>query len=593
MAIKLRGMIASALVLAACSGGGGSDSGSGQTPISPAPPPPPPPPAVTDPTFSSSETTSRFLSQATFGPTDTEIQSLTGTSASDWLVAEFNKPATTNLDFVLSYISLPSSLENGELTYQARFAASHSFWINAIEADDQLRQRTAFALSQIFVISMNENTIFKYPAVPAYYQDVLVNNAFGNFRDLLEDVTYSPAMGIYLTYYQNQKEDPETGRMPDENYAREVMQLFTIGLVELEADGTVRTDGTGEAIATYVNDDVTGMAKVFTGLSLNDDRFFRWIGNVAPEARYSPMIAFDDYHSTSEKRFLGTTIPSGSSAEASIDHALDTLFNHPNVGPFIGRQLIQRFTTSNPSPEYVGRVTAAFESGSYTLPDDSVVGAGVRGDMQATIAAVLMDPEARADPADKSNTSGKIREPILRFIHWARAFDASTVTPQHTGPLWDASPPDALAQHPYRSPSVFNFYRPGYVAPGTESGAAGVTAPELQIMNASSVAGYANFMTYFIYAFAAGGDEAPKNASFIPNYTEELALATDPGALVDHLNIILTAGTLSDAVRSDIITVLDAIPLENEFDENYDGPLIRVGTAILMVMTSPDYIVQQ
>ena len=588
MAIRLRSAVFSALVLAGCSGGGGSDP----APVTVTPPPPPPPPVQTDPTFSTARATSQFLSQATFGPSSQDIQSLTGTSASQWLVAEFNKPATTNLNFVINYINDPANQENGELAFQAKFAPGHSFWINAIEADDQLRQRTAFALSQIFVVS-NDDLLFEFPTVVAHFQDVLVTNAFGNFRDLLEDVTYSPAMGVYLTYWQNQAEDPETGRMPDENYAREVMQLFTIGLEELETNGTPRISGNGEPIPTYDNSDVTGLAKVFTGLSLDDDRFFAWIGNVEPEVLYSPMRAFPRFHSTSEKVFLDTSIPAGSSAEVSIDHALDTLFNHPNVGPFIGRQLIQRLTRSSPSPAYVGRVAEAFNTGSYTLPDDTIVGSGLRGDMRATIAAVLMDEEARVDPAQASNSSGKLREPILRFIHWARAFNVGTVTPQYSPPLWDSSPPDALAQHPFRSPSVFNFYRPGYTAPGTQSGAAGLTVPELQITNASSVVGYSNFMTYFIYGIAANENDPPKSTSFIPDYAPEIQLAGDVPALIDRLDLVLTAGTLSTATRNDITTVIESFPLENENDPNYDGPLLRVGTAILMIMTAPDYVVQQ
>ena len=589
MAFRLRSALASALVLAACSGGGGGDSG-GSGPGGTTPPPPPPP-AQSDPTFDTAGATSRFLSQATFGPTNSDIQNLTGTNASQWIIAEFNKPVTSQLDVVLSYVNNPDFQDGDGLTFEAKFAPSHAFWINAIEADDQLRQRTAFALSQIFVVSTGD-LLFDYPTTVGHFQDVLLNNAFGNFRDLLEDVTYSPAMGVYLTYWQNLPEDPDTGRMPDENYAREVMQLFTIGLEELETDGTTRIGSSGEPIPTYDNSDVTGLAKVFTGLSFDDDRFFEWIGNVDPEALRSPMVAFPQFHSSSEKVFLDTSVPAGSSAEASIDHALDTLFNHPNVGPFIGRQLIQRMTSSSPSPQYVERVASAFNSGSYILPNGTSVGAGIRGDMRATIAAVLMDEEVRGDPSAASNSSGKVREPILRFVQWARAFNVGTLTPEHTYALWDASPPDALSQHPFRSPSVFNFYRPGYVAPGTQSGAAGLTVPELQITNASSVVGYSNFMTYFIYGFAAGG-EPPKSTSFIPDYSPERLLADDVPALIDRLDLVLTGNTLSESARNDIITVVEGFALENENDPNYDGPGLRVGTAILMVMTAPDYIVQQ
>ena len=577
--------------VAACSGGGGS-SGGGDAGAGGSTPPPAPPP-VADSTFETSDSTARFLSQATFGATSGDINNLTGANASKWLVAEFNKPATTNLDFVLDFLDQPGNRNpDGFVTYEGGFGASHSFWINAVEADDQLRQRTAFALSQIFVVS-NNGVLFDYPLTMAHFQDVLVNNAFGNFRDLIEDVTYSPAMGVYLTYWQNQKEDPSTGRMPDENYAREIMQLFTIGLVELNLDGTARTGGSGDALETYNNDDVTGLAKVFTGLSLNDEHFFEWPGGVEETSLYSPMIAFPQFHSSSEKSFLGTTIPADTSAEDSIDQALDTLFNHPNVAPFIGRQLIQRLTTSNPSPAYVERVATAFETGTYTLPDDTVVGTGERGDMQATIAAILMDAEARAAPETKADDQGKIREPILRFVQWARAFDADTVTPQYSYPLWDTSPAGALAQHPYRSPSVFNFYRPGYVAPGTLSGAAGLTVPELQIMNASSVTGYVNFMSYYIFGFPAEDDDPNFANSFRPDYSDELLLVQDVSALTDHLDLLLAAGALSDSTKQDIISMVEGIPLESESDENYDGPALRVATAILMVMTAPDYLVQQ
>ena len=591
--------LALVLGLTACGGGGGSDGGSlpggtGTSPPPPPPPPTPPPPPPASTAFSTQESTALFLSQATFGPTLSDISGLTGTAPSDWLLSEFNKTPSLNLDYVLAEISEPGARDaDGELSYEKKQTPTFSFWMNAIEGDDQLRQRMAFALSQILVISHAEgNFLFEVPNTVAHYQDILVSNAFGNYRDVLEEVTYSPAMGEYLTYLQNIKGDAATGRMPDENYAREVMQLFSIGLVELEQDGDLITQG-GIPVEVYDNTDVTGLAKVFTGLSLSGGEFFFDFRTLPADALHTPMEAYPIWHSELEKTFLGTTIPAGTGPVESIDLALDALVEHPNTAPFLARQLIQRFVTSHPEPDYIGRVAAAFAAGQYTLPNGTVVGDGRRGDLAATIAAVLFDPDAR-DPANRNDDNfGKIREPVLRFIHWARAFDAGTVTPENTFPLFNTSFGGGLAQAPYKSPSVFNFYRPGYVAPGTETGAAGLTMPELQLINANSVSNYANFMTYFVFAFAANNTGDPSATSFIPDYTDELALADNPTALIEHLDLLLTFGAASSETKATIVTFLEDIPLENASDPNYNGPFTRVGLAVLMMMTSPDYTVQR
>ncbi|MEO1964950.1 DUF1800 family protein, partial [Hyphomonas sp.] len=301
---------------------------------------------------------------------------------------------------------------------------------------------------------------------------------------------------------------------------------------------------------------------------------------------------FPEYHSTSAKTFLGVTIPAGTSGTESIDIALDTLFEHPNLAPFISRQMIQRLVTSDPSPDYVRRVATAFENGNYTLPDGTIVGDGRRGSMEALVAAILMDTEARSDQMLAFDTFGKIREPAIRFVQWARAFDASTVTPQNSFDPYDPTTRADLGQSPYESPSVFNFYRPGYVAPGSATGAAGMTVPELQITNSSTLVGYANFMGHFAFAEALNGNDQ-HNSSFIPDYTDERALASNPAALVDHLDTLLASGQLTDGTRNNIVQTVQAIPLTNENVANYDGELTRIGTAVLMVMTSPDYLVQR
>ncbi len=371
------------------------------------------------------------------------------------------------------------------------------------------------------------------------------------------------------------------------------MQLFTIGLLLLEFNGVERLDGAGEPIETYTNADVTGLARVFTGLSLNGPEFFYDFATLPADALYSPMGVFPEFHSDLEKSFLGRSIPANTGPTESVDQALDILFNHPNVGPFIARQLIQRFVTGDPTPDYVERVAIAFINGRYTLPNGTSVGAGARGDLSATLAAVLFDAEARTDAARAADDFGKPREPVLRFTAFARAFDVGTLTPENAFILWNTSSPGALAQHPYKSPSVFNFYRPGYVAPGTLSGAAGLTTPELQIVNASSTAGYADFMTYFAFRFAQDFETPPRSESFIADYAAELALADNPTALVDRLDRLLTYGEMSQTTRDSIIAMLEAIPLTNQFDPNYDGPAFRVETAVLMAVTSTDFIVQR
>ena len=517
---------------------------------------------------------SRFLSQATFGPSEADISRLTAIGVSAWIQAEFSKPQESLLQNVLTAEAAGVDIGTDEL--------GETFWTRAIVGDDQLRQRVGYALSQIFVASFSDAQLADRPVAMANYMDIMSAGAFGNFRQLLENVTYSPAMAIYLTYLQNQKADAEREVVPDENYAREIMQLFTIGLLELEPNGELRTDGMGNLIETYTNEDVTELAKVFTGLSWAErSQFLGRPSNI--ESEYLPLVMFNDEHSPEAKRFLGATIAPNMDGDQSISIALDTLFNHPNTPPFISKQLIQRLVTSNPSPDYVMRVADAFRSGVYTLPNGQTAGGGERGDMQAVTAAILLDPEARdlsmaADPA-----FGKIREPVLRFTHWARAFGVRETDTENVDIIRNTTPPNRLNQQAYRSPSVFNFYRPGFVAPGSESAAAGLVAPELQITTASSVTGYVNFMERFITGRASDTD-------FAPDYADELRRANDPAALVDHLDTILTYGALRPETRTRIIQAVEAI---SSGDGGFTRDERRVHTAILFFMTSSDYIVSQ
>ena len=599
-----------AALTVACSGGGGSP----ETPEPPQPPQSEPTnpsePAEPVQRFASAASTSRFLTMGTFGPKPDDVAALTGTSASDWLKAELAKPASPYLAAVLDYAErgerprgvLSDGFDQG--------ATSWVFWRNAVHGDDQLRQRMIYALSQILVVSNGSGGLLGiFPQTLGYYQEILSEHAFGNYRDLLEDVTYSPAMAEYLTYLGNQKGDPATGRVPDENYAREILQLFTIGLVELNPDGTPVLGADGEPVELYDNDDITGLARVFTGLDepdldLEAAMFGRRYDDITAAAR-RPVPLVEARHSDLDKTFLGTTIPAGTPGRASIDQALDHIMAHPNVGPFVGRQLIQRFVTSDPEPAYVARVAAAFDAGRFTLPDGSSVGAGRKGDLAATLAAVLFDPAT--DPeAEAADDFGKVREPILRVSHLLRAFDADMTTPEYAVALYDTSPIDVLAQHPFRSPSVFNFYRPGYVAPGTVSGERGLTTPELQIVNASSTAGALNMISFAALgtqaeAFARARplflqigvpfDEQRARATFVPDYAEELPLAGDPAALVAHLDDLLLYGTMTDGTRAQLTETLAAFPADALTD-----PATRelfVGFAVTLVMASPDYLVQR
>ncbi|MEL7028701.1 MAG: DUF1800 family protein [Pseudomonadota bacterium] len=539
--------LAAGLSLAGCGDSGGETPAQAPTPTPTPTPTPPPAPSATP------EEASRFLSQTTFGPTSADIDLVADIGLSEWMLEEFDKPPTLHLQGVLAQIPGGDFVDDdGEPLIDQGFLSSHSFWEAAIDGEDQLRQRMAYALSQILVVSTSDFELFILPQTTAAYMDILTEGAFGNYRDLLEEVTYSVAMAEFLTYLANPKGDMATGRVPDENYARELMQLFTIGLVELNPDGTPRLDGDGNPIETYDNMDVTGLARVFTGLNLDDDTFFTNYFDAPRASLYAPLKIYPLFHSELEKSFLDVTIPPNTGAAASIDQALDTLFNHPNMAPFLSRQLIQRFVTSDPDPAYVARVADAFEMGAFALPNGAVVGEGERGDLKATLAAILFDDEARNPASGDDPEFGKLREPVIRFTHWARAFKINSADPSNEVFLFDTASPSLLAQHPYRAPSVFNFYRPGYVAPGTSTGAAGLTAPELQIVNASSIVGYTNFLTLFIVDAAPNvSDTGPQ--AFIPDYATEFALAEDPAALVEHLDLLLTYGEMQDDTKTRII----------------------------------------
>lgn len=535
--------IALSAALAACGGGGGSggsESGSAGLPDEPM--------AAGD--------AARLLAQATLGANRSDIARAEAMGARKWVEEQFEtEPLQGHYDWMMA------AGYGIEANRYSTAGLDNSLWRKFITSPDMLRQRMVLALSEILVASVTGiDTEWRQFAV-ANYLDILERNAFGNYRQLLQEVTLSTAMGYFLTYRGNAKAN-NRGSQPDENYARELMQLFTIGLLRLQPDGTVAPGN----VETYGPDDVSGLARVFTGW----DRDTSGLASpYPPEVQRRPMTQVGSRYETGAKSFLGVTIAAGTDARSALSTALDTLFNHPNVPPFVGRQLIQRLVASNPSPGYVARVAAAFADN----------GSGTRGDLKAVLRAILLDPEAR-DAAHIANPAyGKVREPVVRFLNWARAFRANSPSGVWgIGDLSDAA--SRLGQSPMRSPSVFNFFRPGYVPPGGAIAAAGLTAPELQIANETSVAGYLNFMQRAINGSSVG--------DVVADYGALLALVNDSRALLAELNLVLAAGQIPASTLATLAAALDTIQLRNDAARRN-----RMLAALLMVLAAPEYIAQK
>lgn len=549
----------------------------------------PPVPAVTP------EDASRFLAQATFGATDAGIHHLSRIGYTDWLAEQFAAPQVLHVPYVEQQLTLnnppcsPSDLKCNATLFlnndsQERLLQG-SFWQQAISGNDQLRQRVVFALTEMMVVSSTNGAVARMPRGMANYYDVLGADAFGNFRKLLEDVTLSPVMGKFLSMLGNDKGD--ANRDPDENYAREVMQLFTIGLYQLNPDGSVKLDNTGQPIPTYSNDDVMGIAKVFTGFSWgvpgnkSDTAWSNCCIYAGPGFGEDilPMQSYPNHHSIAEKKFLGTTIAASGNPdpEGDLKIALDTLFNHPNLPPFFARQMIQHLVSSSPSPAYVGRVSAVFADNGY----------GVRGDMKAVITAILMDPEARDSATAATDPHyGKVREALVRYTEWARAFTAQSRNGAWTlGSTED--PIYGLGEMSLRSPSVFNWFAPGYTPPGTSLEKAGLLAPEMQMTDVSTVVGYLNYMQNAISSGPVYGPD------LFSSYSAEIALAATPPDLVDRINLLLMAGRMDANTRSQILSAVNAIAIPSTGTDAINAALLnRVRTAIYLTMATPTYAAQ-
>jgi hypothetical protein len=505
----------------------------------------------------------RFLEQATFGPTSGLIGRVQEFGVKGYLEQEFSTPMTPFPDLPVfpsdSSVGCPTGSDpNCFRDNYTMYPLQVRFFLNALYADDQLRQRVAFALHQIFVVS---GVAIEQPSSMSPYLNVLVRNAFGNFRQLLWDMTLNPAMGDYLDMVNNDRSSP------NENYAREVLQLFSIGLYKLNPDGTLQLDTQGQPIPTYDQNTIIAFARMFTGWTYAPlpGANSHWTNS----ANYlAPMVAFDNHHDRTSKTLLnGVVSPANLPAKKDLVFALDNIFNHPNVGPFICKQLIQHLVTSNPSPAYVGRVTSAFNNN----------GAGVRGDMKTVIIAILTDSEARCDDpatcAARTDVNyGHLREPVLFITNVLRAFNASSDGIS----LVDRG--KTMGQEVLMSPSVFNYYRPGYIVPGTT-----VLGPEFTIQSSSSAINRANFVNTMVFSRidVTGSTGTQINLSGMQGLSQSDSTG---GLLADELNRLLMHNTMSSLMRARILQTIAALPSATAADH-----LKRAQWVIYLVLSSSQY----
>jgi uncharacterized protein (DUF1800 family) len=529
--------------------------------------------AVADAPASDSEA-ARFLTMATFGPTPAEIAHLRAVGYAEWFAQQLAMPATLQRPYVESRdAGVPTPGQADRM--QAWFAA-------AITAPDQLRQRLAWALSQIMVVSDGLSHLGGDPIALAEYNDVLARDGFGwygadgfhagTYGALLYDVTKSPAMAKMLTYLRNKKGDAALGTSPDENYAREVMQLFSIGLVRRNLDFSPVLDGVGQPIATYDQGTVQSYAKVFTGWSYTSGFNSNPVGAHWSPADYEPLACYEAYHDESQKILLDNAVAPGgpASCEPDLDAGLSAIERHANVAPFISRQLIERFTSSNPSPDYIERVASVFV-------DD---GHGVYGNLGAVVVAVLTDPEARygAAPPPAPYMFGKAREPLLKLTALWRYYGAAAADGLYAFP----NPQKNYAERPLGAPSVFNFYLPDYLPPG-ELADAGLFGPEFQIINESTAVSTANDLTLRANNYL--GNPTNDETTIAIDLSPLVALASSPASLVAALDHDLLYGGMSEAMASTLTGMVSALPSNN--------PTGRVTGALQVLLASPEFAIQK
>lgn len=528
---------------------------------------------------------SRFLGQATFGATNGLIDSVVAMGYEAWIDNQFTKTPQTILPVLTNIWSQIRTLDTTAFgPYYVHF--NYAWWQTNMTNQDLLRQKVAYALSQILVTSINSDLGSWGESVSSYY-DIFINNAFGNYKDILLAVTKHPAMGYYLSHLNNYPEDPENNIHPDENFAREIMQLFTIGLYQLNQDGTRILDGSGNPIPTYSNNDIKQLARVFTGMGGGQVLNMMYCPT-APEfgtdiyclEKTSPMKMFAWAHQKGAKSFLGNTIPGSNTytdatAMAEVDNAVTFLFNHPNTAPFISYRLIQRLVKSNPSPAYVGRVAAKFANN----------GAGIRGDMKAVIKAILLDPEATSVSAYSVPYASKLREPFVRYTHISRAFPKAS----DRNRFWNngVNYMNETRQHVMASPTVFNFYLPDFEPVG-EMSELNLIAPEFKLHNTATAVGYINsahawtFWNSLMYSWE-GSEENPDGVRLVTSDLQ--AICDDTELLINRLDKLLTHGQLTDQSRQVMRNALN--PMYWNWDN--DWRYWRTRLAIYLFMISPDY----
>lgn len=514
----------------------------------------------------------RFLAQATPGANRAQITLLQKIGYVAWLNREFAKPVQ---DGHYDWLSANNDPATGKPYSHVDFKFDQngfdaSAWRKLMSAPDSLRQRIVLALSEIIVVSIDGLDAYWPQFRAAAYLDILETHAFGNYRQLLQAVSTSTAMGQYLTFLGNEKHNPVTGSNPDENYARELLQLFTIGLNELNIDGTKKLVN-GAALETYKQTDISQLARIFTGWDWDPPYV---ADRLEPSFAKRPLIQVPELHEKGASTFLGGTVPDGLDGADSLTMALDIIFAHSNLAPFVSRQLIQRLVTSNPIPAYVARVAKVFNNN----------GKGVKGDMKAVISAILLDSEARSLANLSNQEFGKVREPILRFTAFARAFNIASDNGTWD-PEWVRSADWGLGQAPLHSPTVFNFFRPGYVPPNSAVATAGLVAPELQLTNETTVIGYVNFMQSKVYNYAAFADPADKDKNLQVDYSNLLQLAGNPTALANEVNLLLTANQLSAAT---VNTIRNAVAQIDINDSNN-----RALATVLLALAAPEFIVSK
>lgn len=533
----------------------------------------------------------RFLYQATMGPRVEDVDYLVSIGAKAWFEEQLTMEPSGHIE---AWAAIAEEFGDIDDTKDANGVElqHEAFMYAALNNADQLRLRMTYALSQLMVIS-SDFEFGHHDQLLQNYVDVLHDNAFGNYRDLLKKVTLHPAMGMFLAMLGNEKADAERNIRPDENYAREIMQLFTIGLQQLEQDGTARLDSSGEVIQTYWPTDIQNYAAALTGwyfADLESYRFGSSFHSVAYSKRLPPMTAYDNYHQKTQKKLLQNYyVPAGATAEQSLETVLDSLFYHPNLAPFVSLHLIKAFVTSNPSPSYVARVSAVFNNNQD----------GERGNLGSVLQAVLFDPEARLSIAEQPSTYGRAKDPLLRYINFHRFFRVASYT---GGFGYLQRKPSQLF---LRAPNVFNFFSPSHV-PNATFADLGLVAPELEIITSSTLVGDSNYYYYahtrarLDFNFPDATDEEKSNWVYYDyGALHNMLKSGDLSAAIDYLDLYLAQGRLSEVYKQSLTErYADELEWANTTTHDRDGGRENhidsyLQKMIYQIVSSPEYVIQR